>query len=55
MDEAHYQRYLTWRTEALRQCRAAAEPPTRLDCHKAVDVAAIRARLGLQLSGRSVS
>lgn len=53
MDEARYERYRAWRNEALRQCRAAAEPPVASRLPKVVDVAAIRARLGQAFSGRA--
>jgi len=53
VDDPRYRRYLTWRTEALRRCRAAVEPPIASLLPKVVDVAGIRERLGQMFSGRA--
>ena len=53
MDDPRYRRYLTWRTEALRRCRAAVEPPIASLLPKMIDVAGIRERLGQMFSGRA--
>lgn len=53
VDDPRYQRYHAWQTEALRRCRAAAEPPVASRLPKLIDVAAIRARLGRAFAGRA--
>jgi len=53
VDDPRYQRYLTWRTEALRRCRAVIEPPIAPLLPAIIDVAAIRERLGQMFFGRA--
>ncbi len=55
MDEERYLRYCTWRTEAARRCRLASEPPTASRLPSAVDVRAIRQRLGQVLGGQPIT
>lgn len=55
MDDPRYTRYLAWRNEALRRCRIAAEPPVASKLPAAIDVAAIRHRLGHEFCGTPLS
>lgn len=55
MDDRHYERYQTWKTEADRLCRVATEPPAASRLPPDVDVAAIRKRLGQIMGGRGIS
>jgi len=55
VDDERYLRYRTWRTETLRRCRLASEPPTASRLSPAVDVRAIRQRLGEVLGGKPIT
>ena len=55
MDDERYVRYRTWRTEAERRCRLAGEPPAVSRLPRAVDVRAIRERLGRVLGGKPIT
>lgn len=55
VDDERYQRYCTWRTEAVRRCRLASEPPAASRLPPVVDVRAIRQRLGEVLGGKPIT
>lgn len=55
MDDERYQRYRTWRTEAERRCRLVGEEPAVSRLPRAVDVRAIRQRLGKVLGGKPIT
>lgn len=55
MDDERYERYQIWRTEAQRRCRLASEPPATVRLPPAVDVKAIRERLGKVLGGKPIT
>lgn len=55
MDDPCYTRYLVWRTEAQRRCRLTSEPPAVSRLPQAVDVRAIRERLGKVLGGKPIT
>ncbi len=55
MDDPQYAKYSRWRTEAARVCRVVSEPPVASRLPAAVDVAAIRHRLGHVLGEEPIS
>lgn len=55
MDEPRYLKHLAWKAEVERRWRAEVEPPVAARVPPAIDVAAIRRKLGRQVCGWPLS
>lgn len=55
VDDVRYSKYAIWRTEAQRRCRLVGEPSVVSRLPPAVDVQAIRARLGGMLGEKPIT
>lgn len=55
MDEPRYRQHVAWREEVQRRWRAETEPPIASRLPTSIDIAAIREKLGRQLSGWPLS
>lgn len=55
VDDLRYAKYASWRTEAQRRCRLVGEPSVVSRLPPAVDVRAIRERLGMMLGEKPVT